>query len=42
MDGFLPGEQERFKMDIDMAAEVDAMYRIDIDLLPEWYPKFDP
>ena len=29
-------------MDIDMAAEVDAMYRIDVDLLPEWYPKFDP
>ena len=29
-------------MDIDMAAEVDTMYRIDVDLLAEWYPKFDP
>ena len=25
-----------------MAAEADAMYRIDVDQLPEWKANFDP
>ena len=26
----------------DVALEVDNMYRLDIDALPEWAPLFDP
>ena len=26
----------------DVAAEVDQMYRLDVDAMPEWTPLFDP
>ena len=38
LDGFLAGAQERHKMGPDIAKEVDKMYRIDVDTIPDWIP----
>ena len=42
LEGFLAGQQERHKMGPDMAKEVDTMYRIDVDTIPDWDPRWDP
>jgi len=42
LEGFLMGQQERYLIGPDMAKEVDAMYRIDVDTIPDWMPRWDP
>ena len=42
LEGFLMGQQERYLIGPDMVQEVDAMYRIDIDTIPDWHPRWDP
>ena len=42
LDGFLAGDQQRYKMGPDIAEEVDTMYRIDLDTIPDWMPRWDP
>ena len=42
LDGFLAGDQQRYKMGPDIAEEVDTMYRIDLDTIPDWIPRWDP
>ena len=42
LDGFLMGQQERYLIGPDMVQEVDRMYRIDIDTIPDWHPTWDP
>ena len=39
---FVPELQESFKIGPDVAEEVDKMYRIDVETLPEWTPLFYP
>jgi len=42
MEDFLPGQQERYELGPDVAAEVDEMYRLDVDAKPELDLVFDP
>ena len=42
MEDFLPGQQERYELGPDVAAEVDEMYRLDVDAKPELDLLFDP
>lgn len=42
LESFFPNVQEKYRIGQDMAAEADAMYRIDVDQLPEWKANFDP
>ena len=42
MEDFHPGEQERYELGPDIAAEVEDIRRLDVDEMPEWTPLFDP
>ena len=42
MDDFLPLQQDRYELGTDIAAEVDEMYRIDVEHKPELELLFDP
>ena len=42
MEDFLPGQQERYELGFDVAAEVDEMYWLDVDAKPELDLLFDP
>jgi len=42
MEDFRPGEQERYELGPDVAAEAEDMHRLDLDEMPAWAPLFDP
>jgi len=42
MEDFLSGQQERYELGPDVTAEVDEMYRLDVDAKPELDLFFDP
>ena len=42
MEDFHPGEQERYELGPDIAAEVEDIHRLDVDEMTEWTPLFDP
>ena len=42
MEDFLPLQQDRYELGSDIAAEVDEMYRIDVDTKPELELLLDP
>ena len=42
VEGFLPNVHDKHPLGPDMALEMDYMFRIDPDLLPEFDPIFDP